>query len=79
VRTLLRVVTAGAALGLLTGRRLGILVARQGPRYFEPVAERCIAGDLRIHIDSTFPLDEVPQALARVGEGLALGKVVVTP
>jgi NADPH:quinone reductase-like Zn-dependent oxidoreductase len=79
VRTLLRVVTVGAALGLLTGRRLGVLIARQGPAYFEPVAERCIAGDLRIHIDSTFALDEVPQALARVGEGRALGKVVVTP
>ena len=79
VRTLLQVVTVGAALGLLTGRRLGILVARQGPMYFEPVAERCVAGELRIHIDRTFPLDEVPQALTYVGEGRALGKVVVTP
>ena len=79
VPTLLRVVTVGAALGLLTGRRLGILAVRQGPAHFEPVAARCIAGDLRIHIDRTFPLDEVPQALARVGEGRALGKVVVTP
>ncbi|WP_251039007.1 NAD(P)-dependent alcohol dehydrogenase [Agromyces sp. ISL-38] len=79
VRTLLRVVTVGAALGLLTGRRLGVLVVRQGPEHFEPVAERCVAGDLRIHIDRVFPLDEVPQALAHVGEGRALGKVVVTP
>ncbi|HEY9423966.1 MAG TPA: ABC transporter ATP-binding protein, partial [Microterricola sp.] len=31
-------------------------------------AERCRAGDLRIHIDRTFPLEEVPQALAYVGE-----------
>ena len=79
VRTLLRVVTVGAVLGRLTGRRLGVLVARQGPAQFEPVAERCIAGDLRIHIDRAFPLDEVRQALAHVGEGRALGKVVVTP
>lgn len=79
VRTLLRVVTVGAVLGRLTGRRLGVLVARQGPAQFEPVAERCIAGDLRIHIDRAFPLEEVPQALALVGEGRALGKVVVTP
>jgi NADPH:quinone reductase-like Zn-dependent oxidoreductase len=79
VRTLLRVVTVGAALGLLTGRRLGVLVVRQGPEHFEPVAERCIAGDLRIHIDRTFPLEEVPQALTYVGAGRALGKVVVTP
>ena len=79
VRTLLRVVTVGAVLGLLTGRRLGVLIAREGPKYFEPVADRCVAGELRINIDRTFPLDEVPQALTHVGEGRALGKVVVTP
>lgn len=79
VRTLLRVVTIGAAIGILTGRRLGLLIVKEGPAHFEPVAERCIAGDIRIHIDSTYTLDEVPQALARVGEGRALGKVVVTP
>ncbi len=79
VRTLLRVITVGAVLGLLSGRRLGLLIARSGPKYFGPVTERCIAGDLRIHVDRTFSLDEVPQALAYVGEGRALGKVVVTP
>jgi len=79
VRTLLGVSTVGAALGLFTGRRLGVLLVRQGPKHFTPAAERCIAGDLRIHIDRTFPLDEVPQALAYVGEGCARGKVVVTP
>lgn len=79
VRTLIRIVTVGAALGLMTGRRMGLLIAREGPRYFEPVAERCIAGELRIHIDRTFSLDEVPQALAYLGDGRALGKVVITP
>jgi len=37
-----------------------------------------VAGEVDIHVDRTFALDEVPQALARVGEGRALGKVVVT-
>jgi NADPH:quinone reductase-like Zn-dependent oxidoreductase len=37
-----------------------------------------VAGDLDIHIDRTFTLDEVPEALAHVGEGRALGKVVVS-
>jgi NADPH:quinone reductase-like Zn-dependent oxidoreductase len=78
-RALLRVLTVGALLGLVTGRRLGLLIVREGPQHFTPVAERCIAGDLRIHIDRTFTLDEVPQALAHVGEGRALGKVVITP
>ena len=36
-----------------------------------------MAGEVDIHIDSTFTLDEVPDALRRVGDGLAKGKVVV--
>lgn len=79
VRALLRIVTVGAAAGLVTGRRLGILIAREGPAYFEPVAERCAAGDVGIHIDRAFTLDEVPQALELVGDGGALGKVVIVP
>jgi NADPH:quinone reductase-like Zn-dependent oxidoreductase len=79
VPTLLSVATVGAALGLLTGRRLGVVVVRQGPAHFEPLAARCLAGDVRIHIDRSFPLEEVPRALAYVGAGRALGKVVVRP
>jgi NADPH:quinone reductase-like Zn-dependent oxidoreductase len=79
VRALLRVLTIGAAAGRVTRRRLGVLAVKQGPRYFEPLADLCVAGDVSIHIDRTFTLDEVPQALGYVGEGHALGKVVVTP
>jgi NADPH:quinone reductase-like Zn-dependent oxidoreductase len=55
----------------------GCSPVKQGPTHFEPLAERCLAGDVKIHIDRTFTLDEVPQALAYVGAGRALGKVVV--
>ncbi len=79
VRTLLRVVTAGSVVGRATGRSIGVLVVKQGPSHFEPLAALCAAGEVRIHIDRTFALDEVPAALAHVGEGRALGKVVVTP
>jgi NADPH:quinone reductase-like Zn-dependent oxidoreductase len=79
VRSLLRIVTVGALLGRLSGRRLGLLIAREGPKYFQPLAERCLAGEVRIHIDRTFPLEETPLALAEVGRGRALGKVIVTP
>jgi NADPH:quinone reductase-like Zn-dependent oxidoreductase len=77
VGALLRVLTAGSLAGLLTRRRLGVLAVREGPAHFEPVAGLCLAGGLAVHIDRTFTLDEVPEALARVGEGNALGKVVV--
>jgi NADPH:quinone reductase-like Zn-dependent oxidoreductase len=77
VPTLLRILTIGAPLGRLTGRRIGMLVVKQGPAYFEPLAERCVAGDVQIHIDRRFGLDDVPRALAYVGDGRALGKVVI--
>ena len=77
VRALLRILTVGTVLGLLTGRRLGLLVVKQGPSQFERFAERCVAGEVKIHIDRTFGLDQVPQALAHVGEGRARGKVVI--
>jgi NADPH:quinone reductase-like Zn-dependent oxidoreductase len=79
VRTLLRVLTVGWLAGRVTGRRLGILVVREGPEAFTPLAELCLAGEIGIHIDRTFALDDVAAALAHVGEGRALGKVVVTP
>ncbi|MCP9968237.1 NAD(P)-dependent alcohol dehydrogenase [Actinomadura madurae] len=79
VRALLRVLTIGAAAGWMTRRRLGVLAVREGPSHFEPMTRLCVAGDVSIHIDRTFELDQVPEALAHVGEGHALGKVVVTP
>ena len=78
VSALLRVLTAGSVAGRLTGRSIGVLAVKEGPTHFQPVADLCATGDLRIHIDRTFSLDEVPAALARVGEGRALGKVVVS-
>jgi NADPH:quinone reductase-like Zn-dependent oxidoreductase len=79
VRALLRVLTVGSAVGRLTGRSIGVLVVKQGPAHFEPLADLCVTGDVTIHIDRAFALDEVPAALAHVGEGRALGKVVVVP
>jgi len=77
VRALLRVLTVGSVVGRVTGRSIGVLVVKEGPAHFKPLADLCVAGDIRTHIDRSFALDEVPAALARVGEGRALGKVVV--
>jgi NADPH:quinone reductase-like Zn-dependent oxidoreductase len=78
VRTLLRVLFVGTMAARLTGRSIGVLVVKPGPAHFEPLADRCVAGDVSIHVDRTFTLDEVPAALTHVGEGRARGKVVVT-
>jgi NADPH:quinone reductase-like Zn-dependent oxidoreductase len=79
VRTLLRVLTVGSVAGRLTGRSVGVLVVKAGPAHFEPLADLCVAEEVSIQIDRTFTLPEVPAALAYVGEGRALGKVVVVP
>ena len=70
-------VTIGNVAARLTGRRMGLLVVRQGPDHFGPIADLCTAGDVTIHIDRTFGLDDA-DALRHVGEGRALGKVVIT-
>lgn len=77
MRALVRVITIGALIGAMTGRRLGVLAVKPGPAHFGPLADRCVAGEVRIVIDRVFSLDEVPQALTHVGEGKALGKVVI--
>lgn len=79
VRSLLRVLTVGALAGKATGRSLGMLVVKQGPAHFQPMTELAVSGDVAIHIDRIVGLDDVPDALARVGAGRALGKVVVAP
>jgi NADPH:quinone reductase-like Zn-dependent oxidoreductase len=78
VRALLRILTVGWAAGRLTGRRIGVLAVKDGPAHFAALTDLCVRGDVGIHIDRTFRLDDVPEALAHVGEGRALGKVVVT-
>lgn len=77
VPRLLEILTVGTVAARLTGRRIGVLPVSLGPKHFQPLAEQCLAGQVTIHIDRTFPLDEVPQALAFHGEGRALGKVVI--
>jgi NADPH:quinone reductase-like Zn-dependent oxidoreductase len=78
VRNLLAILTVGSIIGRLTRRRLGVLVVPQGPTHFTPLTDLAVTGEVAIHIDRTFGLDEVPEALRYVGEGLAHGKVVVT-
>ncbi|MET1058724.1 MAG: NAD(P)-dependent alcohol dehydrogenase [Nocardioides sp.] len=79
VGTLLRVLTAGSVVGPLSGRSIGVLAVTEGPPHFRPLADRCANGEIAIPIDRTFSLAEVPAALAYVGDGHALGKVVIVP
>lgn len=78
-RALLRVLTVGTVVGAATRRRIRVLAVRPGPEHFTPIADLCVAGEVAIHVDRTFGLDETAAALTYAGTGRALGKVVVTP
>jgi NADPH:quinone reductase-like Zn-dependent oxidoreductase len=78
VPTLLRVLVAGPWIGRGAGKRIRLLVVRQGAENVGPLAELCRAGKITTVIDRRYPLDEAPQALRYLGEGHAKGKVVVT-
>jgi NADPH:quinone reductase-like Zn-dependent oxidoreductase len=77
VPSLLRILVGGWVVGRVTGRRIGVLGVKEGPAHFEPLAARCVSGDVAIHVHRTVELAEVAEALACVGAGQALGKVVV--
>jgi NADPH:quinone reductase-like Zn-dependent oxidoreductase len=76
-------ILGAAALGSLVGRkrgqRLEILIHRPATADFTDLAERCLAGSLMPVIDSVYPLEDGAEALRRLGSGLAVGKVMITP
>lgn len=76
-RSLLRVLTAGALVGAASGRSLGVLAVREGPEHFAPMTAKVLAGEVAVHVDRVHGLEETAEALARVGAGASLGKVVV--
>lgn len=78
VNAMLQAALLGPIVGRATRRRVGVLAVRPGPSRFAPLADRVLAGDVRVHVDRVLPLDQVPEALTLVGQGQPLGKVVVT-
>jgi len=68
------------ALALLRGKSSGLMLWWKPfhPPDVEKLKELIAAGKLRPVIDRTYPLSEVVQALRRVDDGRAAGKVVVT-
>jgi NADPH:quinone reductase-like Zn-dependent oxidoreductase len=72
-----------AAFGWLVGRRrqqkLELLIYRASAADNLALAERCLAGTLTPVIDSVYPLEGGAAALRHLGEGKAIGKVLIAP
>ena len=76
---LLQILFLGPLLSLLGNKKMGMLAAKQNKKedllYIQEMIE---SGKIRSVIDRLFPLNEVPEALRYLGEGHALGNVVIT-
>lgn len=79
VASLLQVAAFGALVGRGDGKRLQLLIYRASAEDSAQLASRCLAGTLRPIIDGVYPLEQGTAAMRRLGDGLAIGKVVVTP
>lgn len=76
VPALLSAATVGRLLST-GGRKIGVLMVRPNREDLLRVARMAATGSLRAVIERTYPLDGVPEALRHLGEGRALGKLVI--
>jgi NADPH:quinone reductase and related Zn-dependent oxidoreductases len=75
-RTLIRTALGGL---LRRDKSLGVLVYKVSPEDNLSLAELCRTGTLRPVIDGIFPLESGADAFRRLGSGLAVGKVIISP
>lgn len=71
-------VTSILGAALLGGRKVVVLVHRPNREDLDSVAELFEAGDVIPVVDMSFSLNETADALRRIGNGLVMGKVVIT-
>jgi NADPH:quinone reductase-like Zn-dependent oxidoreductase len=76
-RALLAAATVGRLLST-GGRRMRVLMVKPNRDDLARAADLVASGDLRPHIDAAYPLERAADALRHLGEGRALGKVVIT-
>ncbi len=76
--TILSLVTLGTLLGILSGKRLGLVLHKVKPAELERLSALCAESRLAPVIDGTYPIDQIQEAFARFASGLFVGKIVVT-
>lgn len=74
---ILQVAAVGPFISSAKGRKTGLLAYQPNQKDQNFLAGLIEAGKLKAVIDKVYPLREVPEAIRRLGEGHALGKVVI--
>ncbi len=78
VRYLLQVLAFGPFIRRTTGKNIRVLGVQPSRADMVTIAELCEAGKINPVIDRVYSLEQVPEAMRCVGEGRALGKVVIS-
>ncbi|NBD96257.1 MAG: zinc-binding dehydrogenase [Gammaproteobacteria bacterium] len=73
---ILKMVLVAPFLSMAGARKLRIM-PHEANKHLAELGDRLERSELEVVIDSTFPLEQVPQALERFGSGLANGKIVI--
>ncbi len=75
-RGLLAAATVGRLLSS-GGRKIGVLLVKPNKQDLSRLADLVVDGVITSHIEWTYPLDALPEAIAHLGNDLALGKLVI--
>ena len=73
---ILKMVLVAPFLSLWGARKLQIM-PHQANKYLDKLRDLFERGQLKVVIDSTYPLEEVPKALEHFGTGMVNGKIVI--
>ena len=79
LRHLLQIALFGRLVARRRQQHIGVLIYRASASDSLELANHCLAGTLRPVIDRTFPLEQGGAALCRLGEGRAIGKLLIAP
>ena len=74
-----RTLLSGVRLGRRSGKTLSVLAVTPTGALMREVAELLETGRVRATIDERLELEELPEALRRVGANRVRGKLVVVP
>jgi NADPH:quinone reductase-like Zn-dependent oxidoreductase len=78
VATLFQILLFGPTILRRTSKHVQLLMVQPNQKDLERMAALCASGQIKLMIDTCYPLHAVPEALRYVGEGHAKGKVVIT-
>ncbi|MDQ2089773.1 NAD(P)-dependent alcohol dehydrogenase [Marimonas arenosa] len=78
VSVLLRLILGGLRFRFQK-KSIGLLMVPSGAELTARVAQMAVGGRITPHLDGVFPLEGVPEALARTGQGEVKGKLVIRP